>query len=260
MEARHLCAEIESLLNAPYPASLQVRNLCYPQTKAEINSKQTFQTALQRCSTEAITSWTTIKPCQVSPLLGLLVSRTPTDTLASHVLLYLSDSKAVFDALVRQEPSILESLCGAQLDCLIHHASTAAGKSRLLHALPSGVAAPVSYYNMLDVLIQDDGGRSCRPWQHRVYQFLAGVSLETLSSLSEQTVRISANRWQDSMRSKDNVDSLYAAYVASRLQRHQPGIAGAGSSMGSCLSISPLLRAWIDKCAACKFPITRIEA
>ncbi|KPI35415.1 uncharacterized protein AB675_11679 [Cyphellophora attinorum] len=219
---------------------------------------------LDHCEPTIVKTWADSKPCQVKPLLKTIVSRIATDPLAIYVLLQLSANKALFDIVAREDSAILETLCIKQLEHIstipaASNATAEAGshlgpfapwkQSRLLHVLPSGVAPPTSYYAMLEALLIGDESEPITSWRQRVYTFLSEASLETLSNLSDKTIVTCVHRWSDLGRSKDQLEGIYAAYIASRLQRHQQSIWQDASSAGSCLAINPSLRAWIEKCA-----------
>ncbi|ETN46428.1 uncharacterized protein HMPREF1541_00612 [Cyphellophora europaea CBS 101466] len=112
------------------------------------------------------------------------------------------------------------------------------------------MATPSSYHQFIEVLLHGGDKESLGQWQMRVYEFIAETPLETLSSLNETTIQVCAQRWSTLMRSANCAESLYAAYISCRIQRHASILLGTGSSLGSCPPACPTLRAWIEKCHA----------
>lgn len=183
------------------------------------------------------------------------MSRKDTDHLAQDCLLHALSCKDVFDIFVQNNSPNLEAVCALQVSNLLSRSSNSSSGSNptpytpyLLHVLPLGISPPASYLRMVDTLLTLNEDEPYGFWQDRTHTFLANASLETLSNFNEATVQFCVQRWATLMRSQNCVESLYAAYVASRLQRHAPNISSTDSSFGTARVICPTLRVWIEKC------------
>lgn len=107
---------------------------------------------------------------------------------------------------------------------------------------------PASYHTYLEYIIRGDGQESLGQWQERLYTFFADASLELLATLSDATIQLASDRWKALLRSKNLAENLYAGYISCKLQRHAPALFHNDSSPESSIIVSPILRAWIDKC------------
>ena len=112
---------------------------------------------------------------------------------------------------------------------------------------------------MVDISVCGHTEEPLGDWLRRVHTFLTEASLEALTSLSEETISLCTRRWRTAMnKSKPNspvehsdwVDVLFAAHMASCLQRHQQSFSNDGSSIGTHPVACDTLRNWVDRCAS----------
>lgn len=220
---------------------------------------------LERVDATALTAWALSKPCQVGPLLDVLVSRMDREEDAFEALASVLRCFSIFDVFLQKHSSALETLYSTSLQvkatqtvaCKPASQSSEATATQVLepsvmiglpHILPSTCGLPSSFYAYIEHVIQGGKDETLGQWQVRLGGFFADAPLEILCGLPEATIQLASNRLKTLLRSKNFAENLYAAYITCRLQRHGATLLLNASSPGTCPVACPTLRAWIERC------------
>ncbi|OJJ61271.1 hypothetical protein ASPSYDRAFT_816068 [Aspergillus sydowii CBS 593.65] len=125
MMSDKLCREVERLVNAPYAPSLQ-----------------DLYALTQQLSSTVVCFWVSQKPCQVAPLVDVLVDGLTRSRFALPLLAYFALAQEFRDTLLQRYPYLLDQFLRQSTEGSEAKQCLSACLSLLSSALPWGMITP----------------------------------------------------------------------------------------------------------------------
>ena len=247
-----LIKEVESIISVPYHVPLKV---CIGFVRCYVFMLillQRLNHILDGLITQKLQVWTTVKSCQIAPLLENLRARSQAEPVAVDVFLKLSTSQCFLKALLSKDSALFETICSHLLEALQRkHEDCAlsmwARHSFLSIVLPKRFSAPTAYLKVLGIILGPTRD-TLHPSSHQILTFLASVSVELISSLDDVTLDNCHQHWKAALRSQDNGDVVQSLHLASCFQSNAKTDSSPEASAKSSQPLSPNLVTWVDKC------------
>ncbi|PGH26669.1 hypothetical protein AJ80_01615 [Polytolypa hystricis UAMH7299] len=149
----------------------------------------------------ALRSWAILKPCHVDPLASLVLESLDEWPYTIHIFCVFASIEAFRDAILRQQPTVLDELLGRSLTAVSKHDASQTELNRptpndyatacvalLSTPLPESFLAPARLPAFISSLIQHMVEQPCAETISPLHQVMTGISGNQLEILPEETL------------------------------------------------------------------------
>ena len=220
---------------------------------------------LAQVTDQQLAEWASTKPCQIRPLARIINDDLEFDPVAPTILFRLISNRTLRDAFLQENPSLLPQVASFAADILSHSevrlTSSVGTESPLTCCqaetvylnvvkapLPSLVALPASFQDLLENLLENRNGYDSNVWLSKIRNVLGSTPVIALEAVPDQVLQVFTEKWNKMLRANDCVKMFLSLSIAIRGYEYAIAAPTQSSFVSTQSNRPAALVDWFEKC------------